>query len=380
MIIQSSRVFINDEFLPKQIEIIDSKITRILPYNSEPVDKDYGNNRIVPGFIDVHTHGYKGYDTNDATEDGLKKWLIDITSEGVCGLCPTTITQSKEVLTNAVKNVTNVYSKNPEGAEILGIHFEGPYISKEFKGAQPEEYIVKPNVEEFKEYQRNANGLIKIITIAPEEDDNYELIKYCVDNNVNVSLGHSAATYEEAQEAIKLGATCFTHTYNGMSRFNHRDNNLVGAALGSDIFAECICDSHHSTINSLRIFFRCKGKNGIMMSDGLMTKGLPVGTKMLFGGQEIEMRDDDTCRLTSTGNFAGSILRINNGLRILVEEVGVPFEIALSSCTSAPARYLKIDDHKGYIKENYDADIVVLDDAYNVLNTYCRGKLYSYEQ
>ena len=379
MIIQSKRVYLNDEFVPRQIQIEDGKIVDLLPYNAKVVDKDFTDKRIVPGFIDVHCHGYGGFDTNDANEQGLKTWLINVTSEGVCGLCPTTITQSNEVLTKAVKNVATVKKQNPEGAEILGIHFEGPYISKEFKGAQPEEYIVKPNVEEFKKYQQDAQGLIKIITIAPEEDNNYELIKYCVTNNVNVSLGHSAASYEVAQQAISLGATGFTHTYNGMSRFNHRDNNLVGAALGSDIFAECICDLHHSTPNSVGIFFRCKGKNGIMMSDGLMTKGLPVGTKMLFGGQEIEMRNDDTCRLTSTGNFAGSILRLNVGLKNLVEEVKVPFDIAISSITSAPARYLHIDDHKGYIKKDYDADIVVLDDDYKVLATFARGKSYSYE-
>ena len=379
MIIQSKQVYIDDTFEAKQIEVENGKIINIYPYNAKEVTKDYGSKRIVPGFIDVHCHGYGGYDTNDATEDGLKKWLIDVTSEGVTGLCPTTITQSKEVLTKAIENVDKVKKSNPIGAEILGIHFEGPYISKEYKGAQPEEYIVKPNVDEFKEYQAKCHNLIKIITLAPEEDENHELLKYCVKTGVNVSLGHSGATYEESMLALKDGATCFTHTYNGMSRFNHRENNMVGAALGSDAFAECICDSHHSTLNSLRIFFRCKGKNGIMMSDGLMTKGLPVGTKMLFGGQEIEMKDDDTCRLVSTGNFAGSILRINNGLRILVEEVGVPFDVAISSCTSAPSRYLHIDDHKGYIKENYDADLVVLDDDYKVLTTYCRGQEFNYE-
>ena len=379
MIIQSKQVYINDAFEAKQIEVEGGKIINIYPYNTKEVTKDYGSKRIVPGFIDVHCHGYGGYDTNDATEDGLKKWLIDVTSEGVIGLCPTTITQSKEVLTKAIENVDIVKKSNPMGAEILGIHFEGPYISKEYKGAQPEEYIVKPNVDEFKEYQAKCHNLIKIITLAPEEDENHKLLKYCVKTGVNISLGHSGATYEESMSALKDGATCFTHTYNGMSRFNHRENNMVGAALGSDAFAECICDSHHSTLNSLRIFFRCKGKNGIMMSDGLMTKGLPVGTKMLFGGQEIEMKDDDTCRLVSTGNFAGSILRINIGLRILVEEVGVPFDIAISSCTSAPSRYLHIDDHKGYIKKNYDADLVVLDDDYKVLTTYCRGQEFNYE-
>ena len=379
MIIQSKKVYIDDKFCEKQIEIENDKIINIYPYGTKKVDIDYKDLRIVPGFIDVHCHGYGGYDTNDASEDGLKKWLKDVTSEGVTALCPTTITQSKEVLTKAIENVDKVKQANPIGAEILGIHFEGPYISKEYKGAQPEEYIVKPNAREFKEYQDKCHNLIKIVTLAPEEDENHELLKYCVKTGVNVSLGHSAATYEESINALNEGARCFTHTYNGMSRFNHRDNNMVGAALGSDAFAECICDSHHSTLNALRIFFRCKGKNGIMMSDGLMTKGLPVGTKMLFGGQEIEMKDDDTCRLISTGNFAGSILRINNGLKILVEDVGVAFDVAISSCTSAPARYLKIDDHKGYISQGYDADIVVLDDSYNVLDTYCRGVLYSYE-
>lgn len=379
MIIQSKNVYIDDSFEEKQLEIENGKIINIYPYNTKHVDKDYKDNRIVPGFIDVHCHGYGGYDTNDATKDGLKNWLKDVTSEGVTALCPTTITQSKEILTNALINIDQVKKENPIGAEIIGAHFEGPYISKEYKGAQPEEYIVKPSVEEFKEYQDKSHNIIKIITLAPEEDENHELLKYCVKTGVNVSLGHSAASYEESINALKDGATCFTHTYNGMSRFNHRENNMVGAALGSDSFAECICDGHHSTINSLRIFFRCKGKNGIMMSDGLMTKGLPVGTKMLFGGQEIEMKDDDTCRLTSTGNFAGSILRINNGLKILVEEAHVPFEVAISSCTSAPARYLHVDDRKGYIKENYDADLVVLDDNYKVLTTYAKGHEFNYE-
>ena len=379
MIIQSKRVYIDDEFVPRQIEIENNIIKGIYPYGLKNADRDYKENRIVPGFIDVHCHGYKGYDTNDALEDGLKVWLKDITSEGVCAICPTTITQSKEILSKALQNIDIVKKQNPIGAEIIGAHFEGPYISKEYKGAQPEEYIVKPSIEEFKEYQSASNNIIKIITIAPEEDINHELIKYCVSKDVNVSLGHSAATFEEAIKAIEDGATCFTHTYNGMSRFNHRDNNLVGAALGLDTFAECICDGHHSTLNSLRIFFRCKGKNGIMMSDGLMTKGFPVGTKMLFGGQEIEIKDDDTCRLTSTGNFAGSILKINDGLKILVENVHVPLDIAISSCTSAPARYLKIDDHKGYLKEQYDADIVVLDDNYKVLTTFCRGQEFKYE-
>jgi len=376
MIISSTRVFINDEFIKANINIEYSKIKSIDEYDPSISDIDYKDNMILPGFYDVHCHGYGGYDTNEADEERFKMWLKEIVKEGVCGLCPTTITQSHEILSNALKCVAKVNKQEYDGARILGIHLEGPYISKEYKGAQPEEYIVKPNVEEFKEYQKDADGLIKIITLAPEEDDDLRLVKYCVNNNVNVSLGHSAASFEKAKEAINVGARCFTHTYNGMSRFNHRDNNMVGAALGLDTFAECICDEHHSSINSLNIFFRCKGKNGIMMSDGLMTKGLPIGTRKLFGGQEMEVIEDGTCRLVSTGNFAGSTLKINEGLRNLVKDVKIPFEIAISSCTSAPMRYLKLDDHKGFLKEGYDADIAILDDDFNVLSTFVLGKEY----
>ena len=380
MYIKSKRVFVENRFVPATIAISNEKIAGIFPYDKTGKDTvDYGDLRIVPGFYDIHCHGYGGYDTDDGTADGLKKWLSAIPSERVCGLCPTTITQSHEVLSVALRNVAAVKKSQPTGAEILGIHLEGPYISKVFKGAQPEEYIVKPNIEEFKGFQNDAEGLIKIITIAPEEDEGLKLTRYCADHGVNVSLGHSAATFEQAQAAFAAGACGFTHTYNGMSRFGHRENNLVGAALGFDGFAECICDGHHSTYNALKIFFKCKGKDGIMVSDGLQTKGLPIGTKMLFGGQMTEVIADGTCRLVSTGNFAGSTMKTNEGLRNLAEYSDVPFEIALAACTSAPARYLRIDDHKGYIRKGYDADIVVLKDDYDIAATYCRGIRYAYE-
>lgn len=379
MTIQSRRVFINDEFRAAQIETEGSRIVSIHSYNEKNADRDYGDLMILPGFYDVHCHGWGGYDTNEAREEGLRNWLKNIPSEGVCGICPTTITQSHQILENALKCVSDTAHKEYEGARILGIHLEGPYISKEFCGAQPVDYIVKPDVEEFIQYQNAAGGLIRIVTLAPEEDEDFRLTDYLVRNNVNVSLGHAAASFEKAEEAIAHGAKCFTHTYNGMSRFSHRENNMVGAALASDCFAEIICDTHHSTAASLKIFFKCKGKNGIMMSDGLMTKGLPIGTRTLFGGQEMQVIEDGTCRLVSTGNFAGSTMKINEGLKNLVTRAEVPFEIAVASCTSAPCRYLGIDRYKGYIKENYDCDIAILDDDFNVKATYVEGKLFDYE-
>ena len=163
MIIQSKKVWFADQFVEAQIEVKDGKIVDIYEYGTHPVDCDYGDNRILPGFIDVHCHGAYGFDTNDAKEDGLRYWVRNIVDEGVTALLATTITQSEEVLTNALKNVAKVVEDGYEGAEILGVHFEGPYLDMKYKGAQPEQYIVKPTVEQFKKYQEAANGLINIL-------------------------------------------------------------------------------------------------------------------------------------------------------------------------------------------------------------------------
>ena len=198
MIVQSKKVWIADQFVPAGIDIQDGKIAAILPYGSKDPDDDYGTKRIVPGFIDIHCHGAFEFDTNDADDAGLRYWAEHIVGEGVTGFLPTTITQSKEVLTNAVANVANVMESNYEGAEILGIHFEGPYLDMKYKGAQPEQYIVKPTIEEFQHYQKAARGHIKLVTMATETDEDFALTRYLDENGVVVSIGHSAATYEQA--------------------------------------------------------------------------------------------------------------------------------------------------------------------------------------
>lgn len=376
MIIQSSRVWVSGKFLQAQIEIEAGKIVNILPYGTKEVDKDYGDKRIVPGFIDVHTHGYGGWDTNDATEDGLRNWMKEIVKEGVTGICPTTITQTEEVLTKAVANVAKVVADGYEGAEILGIHFEGPYLDMKYKGAQPEQCIVKADVEQFKRYQKAANGLIKIITMATEHDEDFALTKYCAQNGVRVSIGHSSATLDQAALAIANGACGMTHIFNGMSPYHHRNAGLINAAMRfKDTYGEVICDGNHSTIDNLNTLYTAKGRDHvIMITDSLMLKGLPVGTKVLFGGNETELYPDGSAHLTATGGLAGSTLKVNEGLKVLVEQAEVPFDYAINSATLNPARYLGIDDHKGKLMAGYDADIVVLNDDYSVEMTYTKGK------
>ena len=375
MIIQSKKVWNADQFTPAQLELEDGIIKEIYPYNEKEVTKDYGDLRILPGFIDIHCHGAYGFDTNDANPEGLRKWAKGIVDEGVTSFLATTLTQSEEVLTNAVSNVAKVVEEGYEGAEILGIHFEGPYLNKAHKGAQPEEYCVKPNIEQFKRYQKAAHGLIKYITMAVENDEDYALTKYCSQNNVVVSIGHSNATYEQAVQAYAHGARSMTHVYNAMTPFTHRANGLVGGALRiRNMYGEIICDGNHSTLAALNNFFTSKGPDySIMITDSLMCKGFPVGTKFDFGGQEVVIYPDGSAHLVEAGNLAGSTLNVNKGLKILIEDALVPVNYAINACTSNPARCLHVDDRKGTIGVGYDADLVVLDRDYEVVQTYCKG-------
>ncbi len=376
MIIQSKKVWVANQFVPLQIEIEGTKIINVYPYQTKKVDKDYAEKRIVPGFIDIHTHGAYGFDTNDGEEEGLRNWIKRIPEEGVTSILPTTVTQMPNVLENALRNVAKVVEDGYEGAEILGVHFEGPYLDMEYKGAQPPEAIAKPTISQFKRYQECAKGLIKYITIAPEHDDDFALIKYLHETGVVVSIGHSSATYEQALLAIANGATSMTHVYNGMTGYHHRKLGIVGAAFRvRDVYGEIICDGCHSTFAALNNFFTAKGRDySIMISDSLRAKGCPPNGNYTLGGHDIVIGEDGLARIKGTDTIAGSTLRINKGLKFLVEDALLPFDVALNSCTINPARCLRVDDRKGKLVAGYDADLVVLEDNYNVYQTYCLGK------
>ncbi len=376
MIIKSKRVYITGVFTPACLEIKNGKIHHIYEYDEKEADIDYENDRIVPGFIDIHCHGAYGFDTDTADEAGLRNWTKGIVQEGVTGFLATTLTQSHEVLEKAVKNVAKVHDANDyEGARILGIHFEGPYLDMKHKGAQPPEAIVAPNVEEFKQYQNAANGLIKVITMACEHDKDFALTKYASSHGVVVSMGHSDTTFQQALMAVANGARSITHTYNAMTPFSHRENGLVGCALRlHDLYSEIICDCNHSTPEALNIFFQTKDPDKcIMISDALMCKGFKPGEVFDFGGHDVVIYPDGSAHLVKEKNLAGSTMKMNEGLRNLVEKALVPFDVAINACTINPARLLKLDDHIGRICAGYDANIVVLKDDYSVEQTFVQG-------
>ena len=339
MIIQSKQVWVSSTFIEAQLEIEDAKITGIYPYGTKPVDKDYGEDRILPGMIDIHCHGGLGFDTNDANHEGLRTWAAGLPKEGITGFLPTTVTQSEEVLTKALINVTEVVDEGYEGAEILGIHFEGPYLNAKNKGAQPEQFIVTPNVEQFKKYQEAAKGMIKVITLATEMDPDWALTRYASSHGVCVSIGHSGATYEDALMGIANGANSMTHVFNGMNGLHHRTPNLVGAAMRCrDTYGEIICDGNHVNWAAVNAYVTAKGRDyAVMIDDALCAKGCEPGYYEL-GGNQIDIRENGSAYLHGTDTLAGGTLKFNRGLQNLVEKALLPFDWAVNMVSLNPAR------------------------------------------
>ncbi len=375
MIIQSTRVWQDGSFLPLALEIQGRKILRACPYGKQAAGRDFGDRRVLPGFLDIHTHGSYGYDTNDADAAGLRDWMRRIPEEGVTGILPTTVTQNEQVLLKAAANVARVIEEGCEGAEILGIHLEGPFLDMAYRGAQPPEAILAPSVEQFEKFQRAAGGWIKYVTMAPEHDKGHVLLRHLIAQGVVVSLGHSSATYEEGMAAVAAGASSMTHVYNGMSPFHHRKPGLVGLALSSpSLYGEIIGDGQHSHLTALSLFYACKDpEHGILVTDSLRVKHCPRDGYYELGGRQIVLDGHGLARLAGTDTIAGSTLAMNQGLRILIEEAGVSETSAINSCTINPARCLGVDDRKGRLAEGYDADIVVLENDYGVAAVSCAG-------
>ena len=385
MVVRSCRVWMTGGFSPADILIDGQRISRILPYGraeaycgeqARDIGElyDFGELRVLPGFIDIHTHGALGFDTNDGEPEGLRRWMESLPYEGVTSFLPTTVTQDEDALLRALENTDSVMAEACEGAEILGIHMEGPFIDRKHRGCHPSECIREASVEGFMRYQEAAGGHIIYLSLAPEHDRGFELIRYCRSHGVTVSMGHSGADFETALLAASEGASSVTHTFNAMSAFKHRDLGLAGASLYMrELYSEIICDLVNVAPEAVNIFFRAKGKErGIMVSDSLSVKGLPAGSSSRLGGLSVTVDEKGLARL-SDGTIAGSTMRMNEGLKNLVEKCGVDLETAVNSCTINPAGCLGIEKRKGRIAAGGDADLVVLEEDYSIRQCFCRG-------
>ena len=367
----NGKVILHDEIVEKNVFIQDDKIIEISnrqPENEEIIDAK--GLYVSPGFVDVHTHGRGGSDTMYPTFEDLNTISKATLKTGVTSFLPTTMTMPVEEIAKAVDNVAQ-YQQQVEGASILGIHLEGPFFNKKYKGAQPEECMILPTVDNYLSFVKENQKLIKKISIAPELEHSVELIKYLKELGTVVSLGHTNATYEQAQEAIDAGATSGTHTYNAMTPLTHRSPGVVGAVMVNDsVYAELILDGVHVTYPAAKVLLKTKGKDKlVLITDSLEAAGLADG-KYLLGNQDVFVKNGEA-RLAS-GTLAGSIVCMNTAVKNAYEHLGLSLNEAVNLASYNPAMSLN-EPLYGEIKEGKYADIIFFDEQFNVEHAIVKG-------
>ena len=352
------------------MEVEDGKIKSFSKKEVEEYE-DLGE-IIAPGLVDTHIHGYGGKDIMDCKKGYLDEISKGILECGVTSFLPTTLTDSTEKLNEACKVIGDEY-KSVTGAKVRGIFLEGPFFTEKYKGAQNASYMSDPDIEKLKKWKELSNGLVNKIAIAPEREGAVDFIKEANAMGVRVALGHSDASFDEAVDAVDAGANIFVHVYNGMSGLHHRNPGMVGAAMSTDSYGELICDGHHVNPNAANILMNAKGRDRIaLITDCMSAGGMPEGDYKL--GEFPVIVKDGTARLKDSGNLAGSILRLKEAVKNVVEwEIADVFE-AIQMASLIPAKSLGIDNVCGKLHEGYDADFIVLDENLDLKATFLNGK------
>lgn len=331
---------------------------------------------IVPGFIDLHIHGAFGADVMDATTEALHTMVSRLPEEGTTSFLATTMTASAEQIEQAVENVAHYMQKHNKAgqSEILGIHLEGPFLSPKRAGAQHPTNIIEPNIALFQHWQQKAHGTIRLVTLAPEENNGLALVSYLKEQGVVASIGHSDAKYEQVVEAIHAGVTHATHLFNGMSGIHHRKPGVALAVLmHKQVVCELIADGVHVAPEMVRFAYRNKGKEGlVIITDAMRAKCLNEGEYEL-GGQKVIVRNGKATLFD--GTLAGSVLTLKQAVQNVIDFANCTLEDAVHMASTTPAKQLGLFDRKGSIRVGKDADIVVLNKNYEVIMTFCRGKL-----
>lgn len=333
---------------------------------------------VCPGFIDEHIHGANGCDVMDASVSSLQTMADALVKEGVTAFLATTMTESVDKISASCKSVAEYKKQDHSGAEVLGLHLEGPFISELHKGAQDAKFILKPDVELLSRFEKESEENIRLITFAYENDEGSIFLKYCVEHGITPSLGHSDCTSAKFKEGIPLGLKCVTHLFNAQRGFHHREPGITGEGLYQDgVKTEIICDTFHVCPDALGLMFKSKKKEDIVMiSDSCEAKYLPEGVKAHLGSQEI-WASGGVAKLAD-GTIAASILKLNQGLRNVAPiagRLGYSYSDLINLVSLNPARNLKLDKDYGSIELGKKASFAVLDESFNVLMTVVNGKV-----
>lgn len=373
MLIKNCNIIYLDRIEKGSILIEDGKIKEINPTNFDSDNiLDANGLYISPGFIDVHIHGAGGYDTMDGTVDALNTIAKTIVKHGTTSFTPTTMTVSTKAIQKSMRVIKQLKEEGTDGANVLGAHLEGPFVSPGAIGAQNPNYLLAPSISSYNEMVKDCEDAIVSITLAPEVDGAKELIEYLSERGVICSLGHTKASYEQAMEAIKCGACHSTHLYNAMTPLNHRAPGVVGAIFDSDITTETISDGIHISYPSLRVAYKQKGTDKVLLvTDAMMACCMPDGEYSL-GGQDVTVTNG-AVRLKS-GSLAGSVLTLDKAVMNVYKNSNYPLNEIVKMASYNGAKHCKVDDHKGLIKEGYDADLILFDDDINIKKVFVSGK------
>jgi N-acetylglucosamine-6-phosphate deacetylase len=337
---------------------------------------------VVPGFIDMHIHGAAGHDLMEGTPEAVLAVAGYLARHGTTSYLATTVTASLDRTLHAARGLSEIIrasqsshgaSDRIAGAQALGIHIEGPFLNIKKRGAHPASQIQKPSTDTLARILDAAGNAARVLTLAPELEGALAVLEYARSRGLRVAIGHSNATYEEAERAIAAGATHAVHVYNAMRPFTHRDSGIIGAILVDDrVSAELICDGVHVESTAIRLLVKAKGVGRvILVSDSLSGAGMPDGNYRL-GNFTVHVAGG-VCR-TVEGNLAGSTVTLDAAARNLASFTGLSYQKCLPGVTLNPARILGIEKQKGVIAPGADADLAILDRNYYVTQTYVRGR------
>jgi N-acetylglucosamine-6-phosphate deacetylase len=355
------------------IEAIGPRQDMTLPSGAEEISA--AGQTAIPGFIDVHIHGAGGHDVMEGTGEAMSTVARTLARHGTTSFVATTVTASPDDTCRSVEGIARYITQQFETlqpkAEVLGVHYEGPFINKARRGVHPAEWVQLPSAELLQRFLQAAAGKARILTIAPELLGAVPCIHAAREAGVVVAIGHTDATYEQARAGIAQGAHHAVHVYNAMRPFSHRDSGVIGAVLTSpEVTAELIADGIHVEEAAMRLLLQAKGASGvILISDGLSATGMPDGTYML-GNFEVTVAGG-VCR-NAEGKLAGSTLTLDRALRNVVR-LGISLPDAVCMLTANPAKLLGIEFKKGALRVGADADIVTLDENLQVTNVWTRG-------
>ena len=372
MVIINAKIVLVDKVIDNGYVVIKNGLIEEIKegkYSGNDIVFDAEGKILMPGFIDVHVHGSCGIDFMDADVQDYRIISESMYEEGVTTFLATTLTSGFESMLKVARTVKEAIKTTPN---LGGIHFEGPYINANHKGAQNEAYIRDPSIEELKQCIKESNNNIRYITMAPEKNGAMEFIKFASENGVTISVGHTDASFEDVEKGIKYGLTNTTHTHNAMSGHHHRKPGVVTAAMCFDeLFTEMICDGIHVCPNTVKTFYKIVGSDRfVIITDALKIKHSDINEFELF---ELPCIRQNGAAYLKTGPLAGSLLTMDQGVRNMRDWTGASLvELAKISSRNA-AKSLHLND-RGEIKVGLRADLVLLDKDLFVKNVFQLGK------